>query len=96
MAYGITDITVYNLSPEHLGSEVSEQDASGYRAWLAQQLTARFPGAAITTSSETSTHSVSVQIDGDEEYLPGGFSAHQDEVEQYLAECWDRCPWDWV
>lgn len=96
MSYTITAINVYNCSPGHLGAGVTDAAAAGYREWLAAELTAEFPGVEINVSDEPSTYSTRVEIEGDEEYLPGGFVRHQDDVEQFLAAAWDRCPWDWA
>lgn len=96
MSYSITAINVYNCSPQHMGPDVTEEAAAGYREWLDAELAAEFPGAEINVSDETNTYTTRVEIDGDEEYLPGGFVRHKQEVEQFLASAWDRCPWDWV
>tara|TARA_B100002049_G_C16069252_1_gene371971 strand:+ start:445 stop:738 length:294 start_codon:yes stop_codon:yes gene_type:complete len=92
----ITAIRVYNVNID-MDPELTESDAKGYAHWLENQLRAEYPNAEIDVSDETQTYALALETsDGEETIISGGFSAERDEVEQFLADCWDRCPWTWV
>lgn len=86
----ITRIIV-NCSNDTMGDNVTEADADGYRAWLADQLSVEFDGASVEVNDEQGLGGAAVDVDEDDEYYRA-----KDAVDQFIDRCWDRCGWEWV
>lgn len=84
----ITKIIVH-CSNDTVGDNVTEADADGYRAWLADQLSIEFEGAAVEVDDEQALGGAVVDADDDD-------CDAADRVNQFLDRCWDRCGWEWV
>ena len=85
----ITKITVNGLAHWNMG-EATEDDARGYRAWLEGELEKAYPGVELELNEADATRSVLVETDEDDDGKLSG------EVQEFLSEAWERCPWDWV
>ena len=85
----ITSITV-NCSNDTMGDNVTAADADGYRAWLADQLAAEFPGAVVRVTADQGLGGAAVDADD------GEMDNAKSRVDQFLDRCWDRCGWEWV
>lgn len=90
----ITKITMSGQAAHNYGDGCTEADAAGYRAWIREQLEREFPTAAIEINEREHTYATQVEIDDESDYQAA--RDLRDAVEIFAAECWDKCPWDWV
>lgn len=92
MTYTITKIEVFNCAEQDMGAETTEQDAAGYCEWLTAQLLSRFRSADVEVYARQNSRNVEVEFEGDDQFC----TEPSEEVEMFLSECWDRCPWNWA
>ena len=85
----ITKIKVFSAT-NTMGDNVTEDDADGYRAWLADELAREFPGADIEVSDDQTTNTVEIDADIDD------YNDAEERAHWFLNAAWDRCPWTWV
>lgn len=91
MTYTISKIEVFSQSAAEL--DCSEEAAAGYREWLTAQLRAEFLAADVDVYDRQDTRIVHIQCSDDSDNY---YTEPRDEVEIFLIECFERCPWDWA
>lgn len=64
--------------------DTSAQDCDAYRAWATEQLRNEYPEHEISVANAPSLDQVRTD---DEE--------RREEIAEFCARLWDRCPWDW-
>lgn len=74
----------YHAATSTMG-DTTEFQATNFREWAKEQLTAKFPAYDIDVSSEESL--VTAYTDDEDA---------RDEIIDYCSRLWDSCPWDWL
>ena len=84
----MTTIT-YRASTDTMG-DTSPVHAEKFREWAFAQLEARFPDEDIEVLDDAGN-----QCSTAYSYDPETADLH-DEIVDFCANLWDRCPWDWI
>ena len=79
----------YRASTYTMG-DTSPFQADKFREWAQAQLEARFPDEDIEVLDEIGSQCVT-----NYGYSQETADLH-DEIVDFCAELWDKCPWDWI
>lgn len=72
----------YYASTSDMG-DTTVREAEQFRSWSEQEIASAFPGYQVEVSS--AEHWSQTKTDDE---------ARRDEIEEFCARLWDRCPWE--